>query len=177
AMFLHIETVPQHGAVMARSMGEMDVQPVLATYNDDGEEVEVLELDYPLEEVLIISREEYDYQVELLDAWMAEHQDGLARDAEVMARAQFLGQSYTLADGQTTISPPQLHHAIKSVVVRGQSQRYRPDPHDLVLLSFTVDLSEDKTLNGNTRSVVLNPEGPVIHESPHLIAPRTGFYG
>src|SRR5690606_1589278 len=72
AMFLHIETVPQHGAVMARSMVEIDGQPVLATYNDDGEEVEVLELDYPLEEVLIISREEYDYQVELLDAWMAE---------------------------------------------------------------------------------------------------------
>lgn len=178
AMFLHIETVPQHGAVMARSMVKIDGEPILVGYNDKGQEVEQFNFEFPVEELLIFSRQEYQSQVDLLGDWKEEHKDGLAKDAEVMAREEFLGQSFTLADGHTTISPPALHEAVKSVVVRGQSQRYSENADDLVLLSFTVDLSGNvQDLDEGIRTVILDPDGRFLKASGYLIAPRTGYYG
>ncbi len=177
----------QQGAVMARGLvtpetenAATSTQAVIMAYDAAGEEKgEPVPLPdgHTLADIRIISRHEFQEQVELLEAWMAEHAGGLAEGARLMPREAFLGQSYTLADGQTPIAPPSLHPSIQSVLVRPQVHRHRTDPNELTLLRFTVDLSDVRRPGSNTRTLLLDRHGRIVHESPHILAPRTAFYG
>src|SRR5690606_12472975 len=89
-----------------------------------------------------------------------------------------LGQSFPLADNKSSVTPREsdLHSSVKSVLVRGQSNRLIADSKQLALLTFTVDLTQNFNPDGY-RSLVLNPHGQVIASSQHNIAPRAGFFG
>ncbi len=177
-----IATAYKKGAVMARAVVlNDDGQPILVEYNEDGSEAGVVPIpgDYQdkVDTLRILSAHEYLAQQQRLTLYREQHAQGLARDAELMSRDQFLGQKYRLADNQTEISPPDLPPDINSVLVRGQSARLLPEPKQLVLLSFTVDLTQDYTPPSGTKSLVLTPEGQVIAAAPRHIGPRTGFFG
>lgn len=175
-------TAYKKGAVMARTVVlNENGQPILVEYNEDGSEAGVVALPAEYREQVrtlqIISAYDYLAQQARLATWREQHAGDLAQDAQLMARAQFLGQTYRLADNRTELTPPALPPGIKSVLVRGQSARLLPDPEQLVLLSFTVDLSQDYTPPAGSKSLVLTPAGQVIAAAPRHIGPRTGFFG
>ncbi len=180
-------TEAQYGAVMARGLVTPDgdssltnTAVVIVPYNTAGEEVGSpisLPEGHTLADIRIISRDEFQTEVDLLEDWRAENAGGLAEGARLLPREAFLGQSYTLADGQTRIAPPALHPTIKSVLVRPQVHRHRTDPNELALLRFTVDLSDPGRPGPNIRTLLLDRHGRIRHASEGILAPRTAFYG
>src|SRR5690606_2578128 len=176
-------TASKHGVVMARSvvLNEQG-QPTLVEYLEDGSEG--AEVPVPSEyrdnikALQIISAAEYAYQLARLADYRNEHANDLAKGADLMSRAQFLGQSFPLADNKSSVTPREsdLHSSVKSVLARGQSNRLIADSKQLALLTFTVDLTQNFNPAGY-RSLVLNPQGQVIASSQHNIAPRAGFFG
>jgi hypothetical protein len=152
----------------------------LVGYNEDGSEGSVVgissEYANDVRKLKIISAYEYRMEQERLKAYKEQHKDGLARDADILAREAFLNQKYTTADGKTEMTPPVLPEYVKSVLVRGRSARITDDANQLALLSFSVDLSQ--SFNPPDKgSIVLNPKGQVITSSSLNIAPRVGFFG
>ena len=94
-----------------------------------------------------------------------------------MTVAQFKSQPFKAADNTTIIPHPDLAESVKSLYVRGQSDRLTDDPNDLVLLTFPVDLTEPGLILPADKSVVLTPEGKLIAKSTYNIAYRVGFFG
>jgi hypothetical protein len=184
---VHAGQAFKHGAVMARSVVlNENGQPILVEYNEDGTEGSVVSVpdEYAgeVDKLTVITAFEYRMEQERLKAFKEQHKEGLARDAEVMAIEEFSQQKYLTAKGKKEngeideITPPVMPEYVKSVLVRGRSARITNDASQLVLLSFSVDLSED--FNPPEKgSILLNPKGQVITSSPLNIAPRVGFFG
>jgi RHS repeat-associated protein len=154
-------------------------QPILVEYNEDGTEGSVISIpgEYAdkIGKLRVISAYEYRMEQARLRDYQEHHAEDLAMDAEVLSRTDFMEQTYLTADGQS-LSPVELPGYVQSVLVRGRSNRIGNDSHQLVLLSFSVDLSED--FNPPEKgSILLNPTGQVITSSPLNIAPRVGFFG
>ena len=171
----------KHGAVMARSVVLDDKkQPILVEYNEDGTEGSPVSIpsEYAekVRELTIITAYEYRMEQARLKDYKEHHANDLAIDAEVISSVQFAKQSYPTADGKSSITPRALDKHVKSVLVRGRSNRISADPYDLVLLSFSVDLSQDFS-PPETGSILLDPNGGVITSSPLNIGPRVGFFG
>ena len=169
----------KHGAVMARAMVlDENGQPILVEYGPDGREVGEVALggySGQVNQLQIISAYEWRVQEARLEDYREQHKDDLAQDAELMNRAEFLSGSFITADGKT-IDVPELPEYVKSVFVRGRSNRIIADPEQLVLLAFSVDLTQT-FVPPATGSVVINTEGVAIASSPHNIAPRAAFFG
>ena len=166
---------------MARSLAlDENKQPILVEYNEKGEEVSVVpisnEYKTNVAKLKVITAFEYHQEKARLDKYEEIHKNDLWKDAEVMSLDKFRETEFIAADGETTITVPTLPSYVKSVLVRGRSARINPDPKELVLLSFSVDLSEEKTVP-EKGSLVINDKGQVIHSSTNNIAPRVGFFG
>ncbi|WP_323816513.1 hypothetical protein [Cellvibrio sp. NN19] len=173
---------------MARSLAlDENNQPILVEYNEQGEEVSVVSIpdEYKTEvaKLKVITAFEYHQEKARLDKFEELHKEDLWKDAEVMALDQFKETEFTSADGRTIIKQAnqnapslELRSYVKSVLVRGRSARINQDPDELILLSFSVDLSEEETVP-ETGSLVINDKGQVIHSSTNNIAPRVGFFG
>lgn len=171
----------KQGAIMARSLAlDENKQPILVEYNEKGEEVSVVpisnEYKANVAKLKVITAFEYHQEKARLDKYEEIHKNDLWQDAEVMSLDKFRETEFIAADGETTITVPTLPSYVKSVLVRGRSARINPDPKELVLLSFSVDLSEEKTVP-EKGSLVINDKGQVIHSSTNNIAPRVGFFG
>ncbi|ACE84813.1 hypothetical protein CJA_2509 [Cellvibrio japonicus Ueda107] len=173
----------KHGAVMARAM-VLDSQgkPILVEYNEDGEEVSVVSWSGEFKDLSIISAQEYRMEKARYDIYKESRKHDLAMDAEIVPVEEFTQTEYKAADGKTTIIKPPLKSYVKSVLVRGQSHRIVPSGHKgawepLVLLSFSVDLSQDVPAIPEKGTLLLNDKGQVVHSTENNIAPRVGFFG
>jgi hypothetical protein len=169
------------GVVMARAVVlDNSGQPILVEYNADGTEGSVVSIpsDYKnrIRELQIISAAEYHREKERLTTFQDQYSTSIASGATLMSRQQFEQGTYPTADGKANIAPPKLPAYAKSVLVRGRSNRILNEPSELVLLHFSVDLTQN-TFVPESGSVVLNPEGQVIASSNLNIAPRVGFFG
>lgn len=102
--------------------------------------------------------------------------------ADLMSVAQFKSQQFLAANG-TPIPHPTLAESVKSVYVRGRTDRLTADPddvddpYDLALLTFPVDLSEPAVILPADKSVVLTADGKLIAKSVYHIGYRVGFFG
>jgi Laminin G domain len=179
--------VGKHGAVMARSVVlDENKQPILVTYNEDGTEAGKVPIpsDYQdkVSELSIISAAEYHVEKKRLDQFKEQYKNTLAKDAEVKSMEAFKGETFLTVDGKT-IAKLTLPEYVKSVLVRGRSNRVYADPNDvnetdsLVLLKFSIDFSQDAGSVPDKGSVLLNGEGQVVYTSSLNIAPRVGFFG
>ncbi|WP_193345321.1 hypothetical protein [Cellvibrio japonicus] len=173
----------KHGAVMARAM-VLDSQgkPILVEYNENGEELSVVNWSGEFKDLSIISVHEYRMEKARYDIYRESRKHDLAMDAEIVPVDEFKQTEYKAADGKTTIIKPQLKSYVKSVLVRGQSNRIVPSGHKgawepLVLLSFSIDLSQDVPAIPEKGTLLLNDKGQVIHRTENNIAPRVGFFG
>ncbi len=171
----------KQGAVMARSLAlDENKQPILVEYNEKGEEVKKVGIpqEYTMEvaKLKVITAFEYRQEKVRLDKFEEIHKNDLWKDAEVMSLDKFKETEFTTADGETRITIPTLPSYVKSVLVRGRNARITTDPNELVLLSFSVDLSEEKTVP-EKGSLLLNDKGQVIYTTSNNIAPRVGFFG
>jgi hypothetical protein len=169
------------GVVMARSIAlDKNNQPILVEYKEDGTEGGVVPIpgDYTdrVKDLVIISAAEYHLEKKRLEQFKEQYKNTLAKDAEVKSRDDFLGQQYPTADGKQQISPPALPEFVKSVLVRGRSNRITNDPDSLVLLKFSIDFSQNVSVP-EKGSVVLNGKGQYVYFSTLNIAPRVGFFG
>ncbi len=155
-------------------------QPILVEYNADGTEGSVVSLpsDYQnrVRELQIISATEYHKEKERLETYQEQYSTSIASGATLMTRQQFEQGTYPTADGKVNIAPPKLPAYAKSVLVRGRTNRILNEPSELVLLNFSVDLTQHSIVP-ESGSVVLNPDGQIIASSPLNIAPRVGFFG
>ncbi|HSX86128.1 MAG TPA: hypothetical protein VLE50_12020, partial [Cellvibrio sp.] len=171
----------KHGAVMARTLALDDQnQPILVEYDEQGEEVKKVDIpqEYAMDvaKLKVITAFEYRQEKVRLDKFEEIHKNDLWKDAEVMALDKFKETEFLAADGKTKIAVPTLPTYVKSVLVRGRSARINPDPNELVLLSFSVDLSEEKSVP-EKGSLLVNEKGQVLYISTNNIAPRVGFFG
>jgi len=170
----------KHGYVMARSVviNPATGQPILVSYNENGTETGPINVSgsYPVDQLLITSAAAYHAEQQRLDVYNQQHKNTLAKGARLMSRTAFLSANFTAADNQTPISTPNLPSSINSVLVRGQSDRLTTDPNQLVLLSFSFDLTQSN-VSENSVSIVVSPEGVVLAQSSQNIGYRTGFYG
>src|SRR5690606_26937423 len=137
----------KHGAVIARAMAlNENGQPILVEYNEDGSEAgEVTLGEYAnrVNELQIISAYEYRTQLARWNEFRERPSNPLAEDAELLSRAGFLQHgSYPTADNQQIANPGLAPH-IKSVAIRGRSSRFGADPQQLILMSFSVDLTQN----------------------------------
>jgi hypothetical protein len=155
-------------------------QPILVEYNADGTEGSVVSLpsDYQnrVRELQIISATEYHKEKERLETYQEQYSTSIASGATLMTRQQFEQGTYPTADGKVNSAPPKLPAYAKSVLVRGRTNRILNEPSELVLLNFSVDLTQHYPV-AEMGSVVLNPDGQIIASSPLNIAPRVGFFG
>lgn len=166
----------KHGYVMARSpILDRDGQMVLVEYDQNGKEIAPLSLPVPTDQVDVISAAEYQLQQAQLQQYLAEHQNDLGKDAILMTRSTFDSTKFMAADNKTEISRPPLPADIKSVLVRGQSNRLLADSRQLVLLYFTIDLEQEITLAPTTITLVIDKQGRVLAQSSGVVAPRSGF--
>ncbi|ACE83427.1 hypothetical protein CJA_2502 [Cellvibrio japonicus Ueda107] len=157
-------------------------KPILVEYNEDGEEVSVVNWTGEFKDLSIISVHEYRMEKARYDVYMESRKDDLAKDAEIVSVEKFKQTDYKAADGKTNIIKPQLKSYVKSVLVRGQSNRILTSGHSgawepLVLLSFSVDLSQEAPGIPEKGTLLLNDKGQVIHSTVNNIAPRVGFFG
>jgi len=178
---IHADETFKHGAVMARSLALDDAgQPILVEYNEDGSEGSVIgipsEYKTRVSELIIIDTAEYRQQKDLLKEYKEHYKETLAKDAELLSREQYLGRTYTTANGKDTITPKEPPKYIKSMLVRGRSNTITKDPDQLILRGFTVDLSQDYQ-PPEKGTLVLTPKGQVITSSSLNIGPRVGFFG
>ena len=172
----------KHGVVMARAvvLNEQG-QPILVEFNEDGTEGDLVSVPEQYRNAIyrlkIMSASEYRFHENRLEQYLQLHENDLALGAEVMDRVQFESALFKAADNQTPITQNTLNDNVKSVLVRGQSNRIIPNAGDLPLLTFPVNLAQPSMVSENDRSVVLTEEGDVIATSVHNIAYRVGFYG
>jgi len=173
------------GAVIARSviLDEND-QPILVEFDDAGDEVRVVNVpgDYKndVDSLKILSAADFRFYKNQLEEYKVDHVNNLAIGAILMDRNEFLSQTFVAADNVTSYSypPGNLPESIKSVFVRGKSNRILPSPQELLLLSFSVDLKNSTSpVSEHDKSLLLSPEGVVIYNSENVIAYRTGFFG
>lgn len=177
----YADVIFKHGAVMARTFVlDENNQPILVEFNEDGSEGNVINIpdEYKKRvfELPIINAADYRLQTEQLKDYLQHYANTLAVDAKLMSRDDYLSQTYTTADGKQEILPAPLPAYVKSVLVRGRSNRILNSPYDLVLSSFSVDLTQNFT-PPDKGTLLLNPKGQVITSSSLNIAPRVGFFG
>ena len=174
--------VHRSGYVMARSVVlDENEQPILVEYDNLGNEVRELPLPEgysdDIASLVIMAANTYQGHLDRLQTYKQQHGNDLAMAADLMTVAQFKSQPFKAADNTTVIPHPDLAESVKSLYVRGQSDRLTDDPNDLVLLTFPVDLTEPGLILPADKSVVLTPEGKLIAKSTHNIAYRVGFFG
>ena len=157
----------KHGVVMSRAvvLDEETQQPILVEFAEDGTEAGLVSVPEQyrnaIESLKIISASEYRFHENRLEQYLQLHANDLALGAEVMDKAQFDSTVFKTADGEHDID-----HAgdidtwgeeqnIKSVLVRGQSNRLLNNPNELILLAFPVNLAQAAIVNDDDRSIVL----------------------
>ncbi len=173
----------KNGTVLARAVVlDPDTnQPILVKYNLDG--TEAGEVNVPgqyansIDELIVMPAADYRYHKQRYDEFMEEHQNDLAQGAELMSRQEFLQTTFLAADNATPIPVSEPRMGVNSVLVRGQSNRILPDPSQLVLLTFPIDLTQNIQVTDNDLSLLVTPEGAVIERSALNIGYRTGFFG
>jgi hypothetical protein len=184
---IYIGPVPnvasKHGYVMARAvvLDPATQQPILVTYNSDGSEAGVVSVggSYQIDELTIMSAAAYHAEQQRLKMYQLQYQDTLAKGAKLMSRSAFLSNTFIAADNTTALPKPSLPNHINSVLVRGQSDRLSADASQLVLLSFSFDMtsSTNAKVADDSVSLVVSPTGNILAQSTQNIGYRTGFYG
>ena len=173
----------KHGVVMSRAVVlDEQGQPILVEFKENGTEGDLVSVPEQyrnaIDSLKIISASEYRFHEDRLEQYLQLHENDLALGAEVMDRAQFESSVFKAADNETVIEHPELSENVKSVLVRGQSNRILPKGDELPLLTFPVNLAQTSAIiTENDRSVLLTEDGNVIATSIYNIAYRVGFYG
>ncbi len=171
------------GYVMTRTVvRDENGQPFIVEYDEQGKEIREVPLPGPYQnardQLLILQAEEYRFHKQRLDQFKETYEETLAADARLLTVPAFMGDTYPTADKSTQIAPQQPPEHVKSVLVRGQSNRILDDPASLILLSFPLDLANDNVPVGdNARSIVVSPDGQILYASDNTIGYRTGFFG
>lgn len=166
----------KHGYVMARAQVlDESGQPILVEYDSSGKEVRALSLPIPTNQAILLPAAEYRQQQAQLDQYRQQHKDDLAKDALLLSSAQYAGMTFLAADNKTTIPAPPLPASVRSVLVRGQGNRLLASPAQLILLPFSVDLSQGLTIGDQITTLVMDRQGKLLDQVKGTVAPRSGF--
>ena len=168
----------RHGAVYARALVLSETgNPIYVEYGANGQLVaEIGEATGDLADKTIMAGSEFRSYTTLESEFRAANADGIAEDAILMTAPAFQAQSFVTVDG-TAIPRPSLETSTRSVLVRAVAQRFLPDPGQLVLLEFPVDLTATPMLPDNVTSVLLSDDGTIHRQSEHNIGFKVGFFG
>ncbi|GAA5215845.1 hypothetical protein ACFSJ3_10555 [Corallincola platygyrae] len=170
------QTRPKLAYVFARTVVLDDNgEPILVEYNDDGTEAGVVNLNIPASEATVIAASQYRAQQAKLALFNETHKNDLARAARLLTRAQYDAETFLAADNETALAKPALGGSVKSVLVRGQADRYAD--LGLVLETFTVNLTQGTSIADSITSIVLDQQGNILESRVGNIAPRSRFYG
>ncbi len=166
----------KHGYVMARAQVlDESGQPILVEYDSSGKEVRALSLPIPTNQAILLPAAEYRQQQAQLDQYRQQHKDDLAKDALLLSSAQYAGMTFLAADNKTTIPAPPLPASVRSVLVRGQGNRLLASSAQLILLPFSVDLSQGLTIGDQITTLVMDRQGKLLDQVKGTVAPRSGF--
>src|SRR5262245_18592772 len=122
----------------------------------------------------VMSAERYKALVQHAEDFKQANEQGKARGATYITSDEYKTRDFVTTDGQPVIKPP-LSADVRSVLVRGADTLRAPNT-EIVLLSFTLDLTDQKDLDDTIRGVLIDKTGRVVYQSRTNIGYRTAFY-
>ncbi|MCG7982336.1 MAG: hypothetical protein JAY90_06230 [Candidatus Thiodiazotropha lotti] len=159
----------QFGAVYAKSLILSEQgNPIYVEYGLDGEIAgEIGEATGQYAEARVMAGEIYRaYQVQL-EAVRAQFPD-----LDLVSKDTYESGNYTTLNGDTIQKPPLGGNTVM-VALRPEAQRLLPDPSQLVLLELPIN--PQLQIGGDTKALLLDPDGAILSQSSLNIGFKTGF--
>lgn len=95
-------------------------------------------------------------------------------DAQVLTDSAYRTRTFKTVTGQT-IDKPDIADSTLTVMVRADKDLFSTTGKDLVLLE--IPIKDSVTPDASSQSLLLTPDGSILHQSVNSIAFRVGFFG